>query len=123
MAPNGWQRLPSCSHSMLAGAVRLEFIAVLMEFCPCDAAVYQLRLLLLCVQTVSVSVYFCSSSSCCAAWTGATTAIILAIHLSSSHCSAPQFIKLLQCLGGRILAHDPYPSDEAKALGELLILT
>ncbi len=94
-----------------------------MQFCPCEAAVYQLRLPLLCVQTVFASVYLCSSSSCCAAWAAASTATMLAIDLSPSHSSTPQFIKLLQCLGGRILAHDPYPSDEAKALGELLILT
>ena len=28
-----------------------------------------------------------------------------------------QMIKLLRCLGGRILAFDPYPSEEAKSLG------
>lgn len=28
-------------------------------------------------------------------------------------------IKLLKCLDGRILASDPYPSEEAKALGEV----
>jgi hypothetical protein len=27
-------------------------------------------------------------------------------------------IKLLRCLDGRILAYDPYPSEEAKKLGE-----
>ena len=29
----------------------------------------------------------------------------------------PQMIKLLRCLDGRILAYDPYPSEEAKKLG------
>lgn len=28
-----------------------------------------------------------------------------------------EMIKLLRCLGGRILCHDPYPSEEAKSLG------